>query len=63
MVKAGERAANLTREMLAYSGKGRVVVERVDLSELVRDVTALFGTSASQPGDAPFEFTGGPAGR
>jgi PAS domain S-box-containing protein len=45
VVKAGERAACLTREMLAYSGKGRFVVERVDLSKLVRDVTALFRSS------------------
>ena len=45
VVKAGERAACLTREMLAYSGKGRFVVERVDLSELVRDVTTLFRSS------------------
>ncbi len=45
VVKAGERAARLTREMLAYSGKGRFVVERVDLSELVRDVTTLFRSS------------------
>jgi PAS domain S-box-containing protein len=45
VVKAGERAARLTREMLAYSGKGRFVIERVDLSELVRDVTTLFRSS------------------
>jgi PAS domain S-box-containing protein len=45
VVKAGERAACLTREMLAYSGKGRFVVERVDLSELVRDVTTLLRSS------------------
>jgi PAS domain S-box-containing protein len=45
VVKAGERAAGLTREMLAYSGKGRFVVERVDLSDLVREVTRLFRSS------------------
>jgi PAS domain S-box-containing protein len=45
VVKAGERAASLTREMLAYSGKGRFVVERVDLSDLVREVTRLFRSS------------------
>jgi PAS domain S-box-containing protein len=45
VVKAGQRAACLTREMLAYSGKGRFVVERVDLSKLVREVAALFRSS------------------
>ena len=34
---AGHRAADLTRQMLAYSGKGRYVVGRVDLNELVRE--------------------------
>ena len=32
---SGERAAHLVRQMLAYAGKGRFIVEKVDLSELV----------------------------
>jgi len=38
---AAERASDLTRQMLAYSGRGRFVVEPVDLSEIVRDMAAL----------------------
>jgi signal transduction histidine kinase/CheY-like chemotaxis protein len=38
VVKAGERAAVLTRQMLAYSGKGRFVIESVDLSDLVTEM-------------------------
>jgi len=34
--KAGRRAANLTRQMLAYAGRGRMTVERVDVSDLLR---------------------------
>jgi len=40
IVKAGEQAAHLTRQMLAYSGKGKFLVEAVDLSELVSQTAA-----------------------
>ncbi|HEX8984666.1 MAG TPA: PAS domain S-box protein, partial [Bryobacteraceae bacterium] len=41
VVSAGERAAQLTRQMLAYAGKGRFVVECVDPVSFVREITAL----------------------
>ena len=42
--QAAQRAAELTRQMLAYSGKGRFVVEPLDLNELVqRDGPAARG--------------------
>jgi PAS domain S-box-containing protein len=47
VVKAGERAADLTQQLLAYSGKGRFVVEAVNLSEMVRENQALLRTSMS----------------
>jgi PAS domain S-box-containing protein len=42
---AGERAADLTRQMLAYSGKGRFLVEPVDLSSLSLEITRLLRAS------------------
>ncbi len=45
VVHASQRAADLTRQMLAYAGKGRSVVRPVNFSELVRDVTNLLRTS------------------
>jgi PAS domain S-box-containing protein len=38
---AGQRAAELTRQMLAYSGKGQLLVEEIDLSGLVRENIAM----------------------
>jgi signal transduction histidine kinase/ABC-type amino acid transport substrate-binding protein/ActR/RegA family two-component response regulator len=39
------RAANLTRQMLAYSGKGRFVVRSYDLNHVVQEVTHLLEVS------------------
>jgi signal transduction histidine kinase len=45
VVQASERAAHLTRQLLAYAGKGRFVVEALDLSQQVREIAALVQTS------------------
>jgi two-component system CheB/CheR fusion protein len=45
IVSASERAADLTRQLLAYAGKGRFVLERIDLSQLVREIEPLLHTS------------------
>jgi len=41
VVEASERAAHLTKQLLAYAGKGRFFVQPVDLSDLVRDISHL----------------------
>lgn len=43
--RAAERAAQLTRQLLAYAGKGRFVTEAVNLSVLVREISTLVQTS------------------
>ncbi len=45
---AARRAADLCRQMLAYSGRGRFVVEPLDLSRLVRDTMPLLNISISK---------------
>ncbi len=45
IVQASERAADLTRQMLAYSGHGRFFVERLDLSALVAETAPLLETA------------------
>jgi CheY-like chemotaxis protein len=41
VVTASERAAQLTRQMLAYSGKGQFLVRRIDLSASIRESVPL----------------------
>jgi PAS domain S-box-containing protein len=45
VMQAAERAAGLTRQLLAYAGKGRFVTEHLDLSEIVRETTNLIQAS------------------
>ncbi len=44
---AAQRAADLARQMLAYSGKGTFVIAPVDLVELVTEMTSLLTASMS----------------
>jgi PAS domain S-box-containing protein len=46
--KASGRAAELCRQMLAYAGKGHFVVEPVNLSRLVEELTRLLHVSISK---------------
>jgi len=41
VIKGGEQLANLTRQMLAYSGKGRFFLERLNLSEIIPEMNGL----------------------
>jgi len=48
IVAAAERAAELARQMLAYSGRGRFVSEATDLSLLIRDMEDLLRASVAR---------------
>ena len=45
---AARRAADLTRQMLAYSGRGAFVIQRIDLSSLVAEMAHLLATAISK---------------
>jgi len=47
IIKSAKRASELSHQMLAYSGKGRFVLEPLDLSELVRRMDELLKVSRS----------------
>lgn len=48
VLSAGKRAARLTQQLLAYSGKGRFVVQPVDLSRLVGEMGQLLKVGVSK---------------
>ena len=54
--KASLRAADLCRQMLAYSGRGRFQLQRVDLARLVEDTTHLLKVSISKKVVLRFNF-------
>jgi len=45
LVLTAERASDLTRQMLAYTGKGKFQVGSLDINEVIRDTTGLLSTS------------------
>ena len=45
IVEASERAAHLTSQLLAYAGKGRFLIEPVNLSQLIESITRLLHSS------------------
>ena len=48
VVDASRSAAELTQQMLAYSGRGQFVLSFIDLSRLIEEVTRLLGTLISK---------------
>ena len=57
VVRATLRAADLTRQLLAYSGKGAFVVRHLDLSTEVREMATLLRTSISKQATLAWELT------
>jgi signal transduction histidine kinase len=53
---AAVRAAELTRQMLAYSGKGKFIVEAVNLNELIEEMAHLLQISISKKAVLRFDF-------
>lgn len=54
---AGKRAADLARQMLAYSGKGRFVVQLLALNGLVAEMTHLLAVSITKGALLTCDFT------
>lgn len=46
--KSSTRAADLARQMLAYSGKGRFVIETIDLNHLLEEMVQMLNISISR---------------
>ena len=57
VVRATLRAADLTRQLLAYSGKGAFVIRQLDLSTEVREMATLLRTSISKQATLGWELS------
>jgi PAS domain S-box-containing protein len=56
VVRATLRAADLTRQLLAYSGKGTFVVRHLDLSSEVREMATLLRTAITKQATLAWEL-------
>ncbi|MDD5758493.1 MAG: response regulator [Desulfobulbaceae bacterium] len=54
--QAAQKAAALSRQMLAYSGRGKFVIETVDVAELVRDMVHMLEVSISKKALLRYNF-------
>jgi signal transduction histidine kinase/CheY-like chemotaxis protein/HAMP domain-containing protein len=54
--KAGTRAAELTNQMLAYSGKGKFFVQWLNLNELIKEMADLLQVSISKKITIRYDF-------
>lgn len=54
-----DRAAGLTRQMLAYSGRGTIVIDEVDVNELIRETTELVRGAISRLATISFDLADG----
>ncbi len=57
VVRATLRAADLTRQLLAYSGKGAFIVRHLDLSTEVREMATLLRTAISKQATLAWELS------
>jgi two-component system cell cycle sensor histidine kinase/response regulator CckA len=55
-IKAAERAADLTRQMLAYSGKGKFVTQEIDLNSLLKENAQMLETSVPKTCELKFDL-------
>ena len=55
-MSATRRAAELAQQMLAYSGKGRFVIERVDVPAAIREIVQMLKASISKSADLRIRF-------
>lgn len=59
VLRASERAAELTQQMLAYSGHGRFVVQHVDVAEQIREIGSLLHTTIAKNVQLRFDLPDG----
>jgi two-component system, cell cycle sensor histidine kinase and response regulator CckA len=56
ITKASQRAAELCKQMLAYSGRGRFVIEPLDITEVVQEMTHMLEVSTCKKAVLKYNF-------
>uniref|UniRef100_C6DZM9 histidine kinase n=1 Tax=Geobacter sp. (strain M21) TaxID=443144 RepID=C6DZM9_GEOSM len=56
---SSQRAADLARQMLAYSGKGNFVIEEIDVNKLINEMNHMLEVSISKKVDVRFNLDSG----
>jgi signal transduction histidine kinase len=56
IMEGTKRASDLARQMLAYSGRGKLVVEHVDLCSIVREMVRLLSASISKSAEIQLDL-------
>lgn len=59
VMRASNRAADLTRQLLAYAGKGRFVIRRLDISQVIEEMEELLRSAVPRMVDLRFELSSG----
>ena len=59
VLAASHSAADLTRQMLAYSGRGKFLIEEIDLSRLVRETSDFVRTLISKKAEVTISLAPG----
>ncbi len=55
-IKASERVADLTKQLLAYSGRGKFVIDEIDLNKLVKENIAMLEVSIPKTTQLQFDL-------
>ena len=58
IVNSAKRAAELTKQMLAYSGKGRFAVKEINLSRFIEETTQIIEASVSKKTAIEYNLAG-----
>ncbi len=54
---AAKRAADLSKQMLAYSGRGKFVIEQVNLNEAIEEITRILEVSISKKASLKLNYS------
>jgi signal transduction histidine kinase/ActR/RegA family two-component response regulator len=55
--KGAKRAAELSHQMLAYSGKGKFIIKNIDVNDIIKEMTHMLEVSISKKHNIKYDLT------